>query len=154
MPGITAGINRIEERLTTDPAILKQADANQSQYQCQCNAQSNQEGGIPLIFLGFWLCRRHDFDQYIRAVFGSIATAGGIVTLGTVFGAGLLSSIFVAFIVFYSCYLRWRWWSWGRRRVVFLPGGGFGGGAVLAVVDLVAAVAALAAAALVAIGNQ
>lgn len=26
--GITAGINRIEERLTTDPAILKQADAN------------------------------------------------------------------------------------------------------------------------------
>ena len=49
--GITAGINRIEERLTTDPAILKQADANR--VNTNSNAQSNQEGDIPLIFLGF-----------------------------------------------------------------------------------------------------
>lgn len=49
--GITAGINRIEERLTTDPAILKQADANR--VNTNSNAQSNQESGIPLIFLGF-----------------------------------------------------------------------------------------------------
>lgn len=99
--GITAGINRIEERLTTDPAILKQADANRVNTNANANTQSNQEGGIPLIFLGFFgFVAGMILTSILGRFFGSIATAGGIVTLGTVFGAGLLSSIFVAFIVF------------------------------------------------------
>ncbi len=124
--GITAGINRIEERLTTDPAILKQADANR----VNTNAQSNQEGGIPLIFLGFFgFVAGMILTSILGRFFGSIATAGGIVTLGTIFGAGLLGSMFVAFIVF--LFLLFRGGGRGGRGgggVVFLPGGGFGGG--------------------------
>ena len=128
--GITAGINRIEERLTTDPAILKQADANRVNTNANANTQSNQEGGIPLIFLGFFgFVAGMILTSILGRFFGSIATAGGIVTLGTVFGAGLLSSIFVAFIVF--LFLLFRGGGGGRGSgggVVFLPGGGFGGG--------------------------
>lgn len=128
--GITAGINRIEERLTTDPAILKQADANR--VNTNNNAQSNQEGGIPLIFLGFFgFVAGMILTSILGRFFGSIATAGGIVTLGTIFGAGLLSSIFVAFIVFLFLLFRGGGGGRGGRGgggVVFLPGGGFGGG--------------------------
>ena len=117
--GITAGINRIEERLTTDPAILKQADANRVNTNANANTQSNQEGGIPLIFLGFFgFVAGMILTSILGRFFGSIATAGGIVTLGTVFGAGLLSSIFVAFIVF--LFLLFRGGGGGR--------GGYGGG--------------------------
>ena len=130
--GITAGINRIEERLTTDPAILKQADANRVNTNANSNAQSNQEGGIPLIFLGFFgFVAGMILTSILGRFFGSIATAGGIVTLGTVFGAGLLSSIFVAFIVFLFLLFRGGGGGRGGRGgggVVFLPGGGFGGG--------------------------
>ena len=120
--GITAGINRIEERLTTDPAILKQADANR----VNTNAQSNQESGIPLIFLGFFgFVAGMILTSILGRFFGSIATAGGIVTLGTIFGAGLLGSMFVAFIVFLFLLFRG---GGGGGGVVFLPGGGFGGG--------------------------
>lgn len=126
--GITAGINRIEERLTTDPAILKQADANR----VNTNAQSNQEGGIPLIFLGFFgFVAGMILTSILGRFFGSIATAGGIVTLGTIFGAGLLASMFVAFIVFLFLLFRGGGGGRGGRGgggVVFLPGGGFGGG--------------------------
>ena len=127
--GITAGINRIEERLTTDPAILKQADANR--VNTNSNAQSSPEGGIPLIFLGFFgFVAGMILTSILGRFFGSIATAGGIVTLGTIFGAGLLGSIFVAFIVF--LFLLFRGGGGGRggrggSGVVFLPGGGFGG---------------------------
>ena len=127
--GITAGINRIEERLTTDPAILKQADANRVNTNANSNAQSNQEGGIPLIFLGFFgFVAGMILTSILGRFFGSIATAGGIVTLGTVFGAGLLSSIFVAFIVFLFLLFRGGGGGRGGGGVVFLPGGGFGGG--------------------------
>ena len=128
--GITAGINRIEERLTTDPAILKQADANR--VNTNSNAQSNQEGGIPLIFLGFFgFVAGMILTSILGRFFGSIATAGGIVTLGTIFGAGLLGSMFVAFIVFLFLLFRGGGGGRGGRGgggVVFLPGGGFGGG--------------------------
>lgn len=128
--GITAGINRIEERLTTDPAILKQADANR--VNTNSNAQSNQEGGIPLIFLGFFgFVAGMILTSILGRFFGSIATAGGIVTLGSIFGAGLLGSIFVAFIVFLFLLFRGGGGGRGGRGgggVVFLPGGGFGGG--------------------------
>lgn len=128
--GITAGINRIEERLTTDPAILKQADANR--VNTNSNAQSSPEGGIPLIFLGFFgFVAGMILTSILGRFFGSIATAGGIVTLGTIFGAGLLGSIFVAFIVFLFLLFRGGGGGRGGRGgggVVFLPGGGFGGG--------------------------
>ncbi|QHG08559.1 TPM domain-containing protein [Moraxella osloensis] len=130
--GITAGINRIEERLTTDPAILKQADANRVNTNANSNAQSNQEGGIPLIFLGFFgFVAGMILTSILGRFFGSIATAGGIVTLGTIFGAGLLGSMFVAFIVFLFLLFRGGGGGRGGRGgggVVFLPGGGFGGG--------------------------
>ena len=117
--GIIAGINCIEERLTADPAILKQADANR----VNTNAQSNQDGGIPLIFLGFFgFVAGMILTSILGRFFGSMATAGGIVTLGTIFGAGLLGSMFVAFIVFLFLLFR------GGGGVVVLPGGGFGGG--------------------------
>lgn len=129
--GITAGINRIEERLTADPAILKQADANR--VNTNSNAQSNQEGGTPLIFLGFFgFVAGMILTSILGRFFGSIATAGGIVTLGAIFGAGLLGSMFVAFIVFLFLLFRGGGGGRGGRggggRVVFLPGGGFGGG--------------------------
>ena len=132
--GITAGINRIEERLTTDPAILKQADANRVNTNAHSNAQSNQDGGIPLIFLGFFgFVAGMILTSILGRFFGSIATAGGIVTLGTIFGAGLLGSMFVAFIVFLFLLFRGGGSGRGGRGgggVVFLPGGGggFGGG--------------------------
>ena len=130
--GIIAGINRIEERLTTDPAILKQADANRVNTNANSNAQSNQEGDIPLIFLGFFgFVAGMILTSILGRFFGSMATAGGIVTLGTIFGAGLLGSMFVAFIVFLFLLFRGGGGGRGGRGgggVVFLPGGGFGGG--------------------------
>lgn len=130
--GITAGINRIEERLTTDPAILKQADANRVNTNANSNTQSNQKGGIPLIFLGFFgFVAGMILTSILGRFLGSIATAGGIVTLGTIFGAGLLGSMFVAFIVFLFLLFRGGGGGRGGRGgggVVFLPGGGFGGG--------------------------
>lgn len=124
--GIIAGINRIEERLTTDPAILKQADANRVNTNANSNAQSNQEGDIPLIFLGFFgFVAGMILTSILGRFFGSMATAGGIVTLGTIFGAGLLGSMFVAFIVFLFLLFRG---GGGGGGVVFLPSGGFGGG--------------------------
>lgn len=120
--GITAGINRIEERLTTDPAILKQADANRVNTNANSNAPSDQ-GGIPLIFLGFFgFIAGMILTSILGRFFGSIATAGGVVTLGTLFGAGLLGSLLAAFVVFILLLFR------GGGGVIFLPGGGFGGG--------------------------
>ena len=128
--GINAGINRIEERLTTDPAILKQTDANK----VNTDAQSQPEGGIPLIFLGFFgFVAGSILTSILGRFFGSVATAGGIVTLGSVFGAGLLGSLLVAFIVFMLLLFRGGGGGGGGRGggggfVVLPGGGGFGGG--------------------------
>lgn len=128
--GITAGVNRIEERLTTDPTILKQADANRVNTNANSNASVDQ-GGIPLIFLGFFgFIAGMILTSILGRFFGSMATAGGIVTLGTLFGAGLLGSLLVAFVIFILLLFRGGGGRGGRGGggVIFLPGGGFGGG--------------------------
>lgn len=125
--GINAGLNRIEERLTTDPDILKNADANR---------QTQQEvHGISPIFLGiFGLIAGMILTGIFGRFLGSIFTAGGVFFGGTMLGAGFFASLIVAMLLFFFLLTRGggrggRGGRGGGGGIIFLPtGGGFGGG--------------------------
>lgn len=136
--GISAGINRIEERLSADPEVLRQADAERAR---QANSTSTARAGsvsgaeamIPLLIFGFI------FGQFIAAIFGrfigALLTSIGVATFGSAIAGG--GALVAAFIVFFLLLLFGGGGGGGRggggrgRRggVVFFPmGGGFGGG--------------------------
>lgn len=124
--GINAGLNRIEERLTTDPEILKNADANK---------QTQQEvGGISPIFLGiFGLIAGMILTGIFGRFLGSMLTAGGVFFGGTALGAGFFASLIIAILLFIFLLTRGGGGSRGGRGggggFIILPGGGgFGGG--------------------------
>lgn len=123
--GINAGINRIEERLTTDPDILKHADANkQTQQEVQ---------GISPIFLAIvGFIAGLIITTILGRFLGSIVTSGGVFLIGTSMGAGFFASSFIAillFLYFISHSSRGGRGGGGGGGIVFLPtGGGFGGG--------------------------
>lgn len=131
--GITAGINRIEERLQADPDVLRQADAERARNAnttTNANAVSGFEAIIPLLIIGFI------FGQFISAIvgrfIGALLTSIGVAAFGSAIAGG--SALVAAFIVFFLL-LFFGGGGGGRggrgRRggVVFFPmGGGFGGG--------------------------
>lgn len=111
--GITAGINRIEERLQADPDVLRQADAERARNAnttTNANAVSGFEAIIPLLIVGFI------FGQFISAMvgrfIGALLTSIGVATFGSAIAGG--SALVAAFIVFFL--------------LLFFGGGGFGGG--------------------------
>lgn len=122
--GITAGLNRIEERLTTDPTILKQADASR-----QTSQQVEKISPIPFAIIAFILGMV--LTSILGRFLGSIVTAGGVLVGGTIFGVGFFASLIIAVILFVILISRGGGGRGGRGGgggFVVLPGGGFGGG--------------------------
>lgn len=118
--GLNAGLNRIEERLTTDPQILAQADAEQAKQQ-QVSEVSPIPFAIMALFVGFVLTGI--FGRFL----GASITAGGVVIGGTLFGFGFFTSLIIAILLFVFLLIR----NTGGGRgggVVIVPTGGFGGG--------------------------
>lgn len=132
--GITAGINRIEERLQADPDVLRQADAERARNAnttTNANAVSGFEAIIPLLIVGFI------FGQFISAMvgrfIGALLTSIGVATFGSAIAGG--SGLVAAFIVFFLLLFFGgggggsRGGRGRRGGVVFFPmGGGFSGG--------------------------
>lgn len=135
--GITAGINRIEERLQADPDVLRQADAERARNAnttTNANAVSGFEAIIPLLIVGFI------FGQFISAMvgrfIGALLTSIGVATFGSAIAGG--SALVAAFIVFFLLLFFGGGGGGGggsrggrgrRGGVVFFPmGGGFSGG--------------------------
>lgn len=135
--GITAGINRIEERLQADPDVLRQADAERARNAnttTNANAVSGFEAIIPLLIVGFI------FGQFISAIvgrfIGALLTSIGVATFGSAIAGG--SALVAAFIVFFLLLFFGGGGGGGggsrggrgrRGGVVFFPmGGGFSGG--------------------------
>lgn len=123
--GINAGLNRVEERLTTDPEILKNADANK-----QTQQETHGMSPIVLAIMGFI------FGMVLTGIFGrflgSVFTSGGVIFFGSMFGVGFLPSFLIAFILFVILLGRGSGGGRGGRGggggFIILPGGGgFGG---------------------------
>ena len=123
--GINAGLNRIEKRLTTDPDILKNADANKQ--------TQKDVGGMSPIFLAiFGFVLGIILTGILGRFLGSMITAGGVFFGGTALGAGFFASLIIAVILFVILLSRGGGGGHSGRGgggFIILPGGGgFGGG--------------------------
>ncbi|ELA09572.1 hypothetical protein MOMA_04180 [Moraxella macacae 0408225] len=118
--GLNVGLNRIEERLTTDPQILAAADASLAKQQ-QISEISPIPFAIIALFVGFVLTEV--FGRFLAA---SIS-AGGVLVGGILLGFGFFTSLIIAVLLF--VFLLIRTTGGGKRGgVVITPSGGFGGG--------------------------
>lgn len=149
--GLMAGLNTIEQRLVADPDILAKADAESAKNRGNINNQVNPNGnshnnqGVPTvqgesgispivlgimgIFVGMIL------TGMLGRFLGATVTAGGVLTLGTLMGAGFFGSLLVA--IFLWIFLLMRGSGRGGRGgggggfipiPISIGGGGFGGG--------------------------
>lgn len=116
--GINAGLNRIEERLSTDPEILKQADA-------KANNEIEEISPIPFLIMGLFIGMF--LTSILGRMLGASVTAGGVVIGGTLFGFGFFTSLIIAILLFVFLLIR-NTGSGGRGGVYIPTGGGFGGG--------------------------
>ena len=129
--GLIKGVNRLEERLVTDPAILAQADAEAAQHR---QRSQNNVGEAPSPIFLFIVALI--FGSFVTAIFGrilgSILTAGGFFMGSLALGGGFFMTLVMA--IFLWIFLISRSGGGGGRGgrggggVIFLPGGGFGGG--------------------------
>ena len=125
--GLSQGINHIEERLTTDPDILAQADAN---AQAQQDRQSHWRSSLDL-----WLIyHRLHFGHVLTSVSGGfgalVATGGFVYLLQGVASSHCLFGVYIVDVFVCQKICGGRGW---RRGFIVLPvvwicGGGFGGG--------------------------
>lgn len=136
--GLLNGVNKIEQRLTADPEILAQADA-------QAEARTAEQGSEDMPSPIFLFVMAMIFGSFITNIFGrvlgSILTAGGFFAGSLALGGGFFMTIIMA--IFIWLFLISRGSGGGGRGgrggggggMVFLPGlgggsggGGFGGG--------------------------
>ncbi|PNK60157.1 TPM domain-containing protein [Psychrobacter sp. FDAARGOS_221] len=134
--GLIKGINQIENRLQTDPEILRQSDELAKQRsQAQSAGDTPSQFGMFLIAMIFGLF----LTSVLGRILGSFVATGGFVMMSLSSGAGIIATIFMA--VFLWLFLISRGsggggkggrggGKGGRRRggVIVFPGGGFGGG--------------------------
>jgi uncharacterized protein len=130
--GLSAGISRIQERLTSDPDVLARADAQAAE---RAQSQNDMEGSPSPIFL-FIIAMI--FGSVITSIFGrilgSILTAGGFFFGSLALGGGFFMTLIMA--IFLWMFLIAKGGGGGGRGgrggrgggFIFLPGGGFGGG--------------------------
>lgn len=125
--GITAGFNRMEERLMTDPTVLKQADAEQQ-------TANQTEGMPPLVLAIFGFFAGTILTRILGRFLGSLFAAGGVAFGGMVLGTGIFASLLVAAILFFLLLVFGGRGGGGRGGrggggfIVLPGGGGFGGG--------------------------
>lgn len=124
--GLMSGLNAIEKRLTTDPAILAQADENRKLNK----NQQGDTGGLNLGLLIFAVIFGSILTAIFGRFFGSVLTAGGFTTLSLMTGATLGVSLFGAFFVFVLTLIGFfnLFAGGGSGRGGHIGGGGFGGG--------------------------
>ncbi|MDO5768252.1 MAG: TPM domain-containing protein [Psychrobacter sp.] len=132
--GLVKGVNRIEERLLTDPAVLAQADAEAAKNnQRSQSSQSNSGEGSPSPIFLFIMALI--FGSFITAIFGrflgALLTTGGFFMGSLALGGGFFMTLIMA--IFLWMFLMAKGGGGGRGGrggggVIFLPGGGFGGG--------------------------
>lgn len=130
--GLSAGISRIQERLTSDPDVLARADAQAAE---RAQTQNNAEGSPSPIFLFIMAII---FGSVITSIFGrilgSILTAGGFFFGSLALGGGFFMTLIMA--IFLWMFLIAKGGGGGGRGgrggrgggFIFLPGGGGGGG--------------------------
>ena len=129
--GLSQGINRIEERLTTDPDILAQADAN---AQAQQDRQSQATGEAPSTFglfiiafiLGMFL------TSVLGRFLGALVATGGFALISLSTGGSIIATAFLGFILWTFLSAKKSGGGRGGRGgggfIVLPGGGGFGGG--------------------------
>lgn len=128
--GLLAGINRIEERLTADPEVLAQADAQAAK---RSQRGSNDVGDSPSPIFLFIMALI--FGSFITSIFGrvlgSILTAGGFFVGSLALGGGLFMTIIMTIFLWMFLIAKGGGGGRGGRGgggMIFLPGGGgFGG---------------------------
>lgn len=127
--GLSNGLNIIEARLSADPEILAQADA-------QAKARNQNEFGdspSPIFLFVMAMIFGSFITSIFGRVFGSILAAGGFFVGSLALGGGIFMTIIMA--IFLWLFLISRGSGGGGRGgrgggggMIFLPGGGFGGG--------------------------
>ena len=140
--GLLAGINRIEERLTADPDILAQADAQAAERRAQ---QGSDELPTPVFLFIMAMIFGSFITSIFGRVFGSIITAGGFFAGSLALGGGFFMTLIMAIFIWMFLISRGsggggRGGRGGGGGIVFMPGmgggssgggfgsGGFGGG--------------------------
>lgn len=111
--GLSAGIARIDERLRADPDTLARADQ-------ATNTQDNDEQPNLIGLLIMAVAAGGFLNMILGRFLGASIATGGFVMLALGAGIGLLTALFIAFILWLFLLI-----FVGRGMVV---GGGFGGG--------------------------
>ena len=131
--GISNGISQIEARLTADPEILAQADAQAAE-----RAQNQNDIGdspSPVFLFVMAMVFGNFITSIFGRIFGSILTAGAFFVGSLALGGGLFMTIIMA--IFLWLFLISRGSGGGRGGgkggrggggMIFLPGGGSSGG--------------------------
>lgn len=112
--GLSAGIARIDERLRADPDTLARADQD-------TNTQDNDEQPNLVGLLIMAVVAGGFLNMILGRFLGASIATGGFVMLALGAGIGLLTALFIAFILWLFLLI-----FVGRGMVV--GGGGFGGG--------------------------
>lgn len=118
--GIVAGINRLEERLTTDPQILQQADAERQKLK-QIDQISPIAFGVMSLFIGVFLV------VFFGEFLGLLITFIGTIVLGVMLNVGFFTSLLIALIVGLILLNRNNGGGGGGGFIVMPSGGGLGG---------------------------
>lgn len=112
--GLSAGIARIDERLRADPDTLARADQ-------ATNTQGNDEQPNLVGLLIMAVVAGGFLNMILGRFLGASVATGGFVMLALGAGIGLLTALFIAFIL-------WLFLLIFVGRGVVVGGGGFGGG--------------------------
>ncbi len=130
--GISNGISQIEARLTADPEILAQADA-QAAERAQSTGSSDEAPSPVFLFIMAMIFGSFITNIFGR-VFGSILTSGGFFVGSLALGGGLFMTIIMAIFLWLFLISRGSGGGKGGGKggrgggIILLPGGGFGGG--------------------------
>ena len=133
--GISNGINLIEARLSADPEILAQADA-QAAERAQSTGDTD-EVPSPIFLFIMALIFGSFITNIFGRVFGSILTSGGFFLGSLALGGGLFMTIIMAIFLWLFLISRGSGGGKGGGKggrgggMILLPGlggGGFGGG--------------------------
>ena len=129
--GISNGISQIEARLTADPEILAQADA-QAAERAQSTGSSDEVPSPIFLFIMAMIFGSFITNVFGR-VFGSILTSGGFFLGSLALGGGLFMTIIMAIFLWLFLISRGSGGGKGGGKggrgggMILLPGG-FGGG--------------------------
>ncbi|MGO2340677.1 MAG: TPM domain-containing protein [Psychrobacter sp.] len=128
--GILAGVDALNERLTTDPEVLARADAQAAERSAQ---QDADEVPSPIFLFIMAMIFGSFITNIFGRVFGSILTAGGFFAGSLALGGGFFMTVIMAIFIWMFLISRGgggKGGSGGGRRgggMVFLPGSGGGG---------------------------